>query len=509
MATGMRIDARTGHQDLLPNHLIIPVSFSPPSPQQPNGHHINNNNNHDKKDIRRRNRRPETTPSSSCMRSGPDVQSLVTQKSVNFDPNLLVKSDPRLAFIDDEEDVDEGDLQQQPSPPTKGRQDMDMTSCCCCGCCCFGVSDSLYESYETANQEEPHRRAGDPIADSFSVLVTPAFRLVVLGDGVNWGSGAAAAASRAVAAATDHLSHSLSTLSRIPDSTTTTTTTRDVCVCLLRAFSAAQESILADDEATITTLTVAVVVRSSTDINGFIVMTCTVGDSFAFIYSPPHDDDGSKTGRVREVTTAAHNNRRDMRDALGALGPVTQDRRPGLANLSIGVTTATPGDVLFVTSDGISDNFDPVVGRLVRQSRIKNTDAPADTIDHRPQVTGQERQELMLARMAHVIDCSSRSSSSSAAKCHRCPTVTRRRRETRADSVCRSLVSFAVQVTQEKRDILSRVPCVSPTERQEEGKKKNLLAEDEDRSRRRKVAGLLSRAPGKLDHATVAAVVIR
>ncbi|XP_058467094.1 PP2C-like domain-containing protein CG9801, partial [Malaya genurostris] len=54
---------------------------------------------------------------------------------------------------------------------------------------------------------------------------------------------------------------------------------------------------------------------------------------------------------------------RDMRDALGALGPVNGDK-PEITNLTLALTMVEKDDIIFLTSDGISDNFDPVVGKF-------------------------------------------------------------------------------------------------------------------------------------------------
>lgn len=54
---------------------------------------------------------------------------------------------------------------------------------------------------------------------------------------------------------------------------------------------------------------------------------------------------------------------RDMRDALGALGPA-DGNKPELSNLTLTMTVIDRGDIVFLTSDGISDNFDPVVGKF-------------------------------------------------------------------------------------------------------------------------------------------------
>ena len=57
---------------------------------------------------------------------------------------------------------------------------------------------------------------------------------------------------------------------------------------------------------------------------------------------------------------------------LGALGPV-DGVNPELSNLTCSMTYVESGDIVFLTSDGISDNFDPVVGKFCVPKR---TDRP-------------------------------------------------------------------------------------------------------------------------------------
>lgn len=68
---------------------------------------------------------------------------------------------------------------------------------------------------------------------------------------------------------------------------------------------------------------------------------------------------------------------RDMRDALGALGPA-DGNKPELGNLTLSMTIVDSGDIVFLTSDGISDNFDPVVGKFAEpwtpNTRVKIPD---------------------------------------------------------------------------------------------------------------------------------------
>jgi serine/threonine protein phosphatase PrpC len=95
----------------------------------------------------------------------------------------------------------------------------------------------------------------------------------------------------------------------------------------------------------------------------FVACVCNVGDSLAYVYSP-------RNGHVREITLGSHDiqSNRDMRDALGALGPV-DGINPELSNLTCSLTEVFPGDIVFLTSDGISDNFDPVVGKFCIPSK--------------------------------------------------------------------------------------------------------------------------------------------
>lgn len=66
---------------------------------------------------------------------------------------------------------------------------------------------------------------------------------------------------------------------------------------------------------------------------------------------------------------------RDMRDALGALGPV-DGKDPELGNLTLSLTIIDEGDIVFLTSDGISDNFDPVVGKFAEALSIESQQTP-------------------------------------------------------------------------------------------------------------------------------------
>nr|CAI5859183.1 unnamed protein product [Callosobruchus analis] len=145
--------------------------------------------------------------------------------------------------------------------------------------------------------------------------------------------------------------------------------TRDVFVCLLRAFNCAHDLIL-ENQGMLTTLTVSVVLplkqklqKNSVAASGvekieseaqYVCCTCNVGDTLAYVYSQKYG--------IREITKGSHDVTcsRDMRDALGALGPV-DGINPELSNLTLSITTLHRGDIVLVASDGMTDNFDPNV----------------------------------------------------------------------------------------------------------------------------------------------------
>lgn len=95
----------------------------------------------------------------------------------------------------------------------------------------------------------------------------------------------------------------------------------------------------------------------------YVCCVCNVGDTLAYVYSQRHG--------LRELTKGSHdiNCNRDMRDALGALGPV-DGINPELSNLTLSITTLNKGDIVMVASDGLTDNFDPNVCRFTVNSRI-------------------------------------------------------------------------------------------------------------------------------------------
>lgn len=200
-----------------------------------------------------------------------------------------------------------------------------------------GIGTSLYDCDPVTNITN-----GDPVADVYAVVAAENSCILALADGVNWGEKSRLAARCAIAGCLQYLSSHLYTAN----------TTHDIMSSLLKAFKHAQDCIL-QKNATMTTLCVAVVCQlEASDRWGLCVVN--VGDSLAFTYK--------KSKGVQEVTIGSHydNEERDMRCPGGSLGPV-DGYNPDLSNLTFSYTVVDCGDIVFLTSDGVSDNFDPIV----------------------------------------------------------------------------------------------------------------------------------------------------
>ncbi|XP_012259721.2 PP2C-like domain-containing protein CG9801 isoform X2 [Athalia rosae] len=349
----------------------------------------------------------------------------------------------------------------------------------------YGVATTLYEKNPTNNVNN-----GEPIADCFGISARPGAAILALADGVNWGPKASIAARAAVHGSIEYLNKALFS----PATDSGVTTTRDVFVALLRSFHSAHSLIL-QEQGMLTTLTVCAVLPLApansalgSSRRKYVACTCNVGDSLAYVYS-------RQTG-VREITQGSHDIHcmRDMRDALGALGPV-DGCNPELNNLTLSMTEVERGDIVFLTSDGISDNFDPVVGKfaVLPTNDTPNSDKNVKHDSHgrtRTRLEAYQRHELTLLRMEDLLK---RGVSGEGPPCNN------------ARRLCELLLDFAVRITAAKRRILEDPDLYYS--QQKDGRMVQ-LSKLEQRNRRKKMLDKISMVPGKLDHATVVAYTV-
>nr|CDJ89555.1 PP2C-like domain-containing protein [Haemonchus contortus] len=361
----------------------------------------------------------------------------------------------------------------------------------------FGASVSLYEKNPLTGVN-----AGEPVADVWGVVGRNNNGVLALADGVNWGEGARLAARCAVRGAIDHMNEHIE-MGKL-------TNTTEVFHELLASFHSAHSLIL-QEGGMLTTLCVAVV-APAVHCDSWVLCVCNVGDSLCFVYNRDYG--------VREVTMGSHDidQMRDMRDAGGALGPV-DGRNPQLHNLTCSMTFVEEGDIVFITSDGVSDNFDPVVGKfcVIKRAEVENKEnAQLPPRDNRklsvatkdspsrefarprtcaatlPCVDAASRHELMLVRMrdiiANGIDPPKEACRLSPRHEPLFPRVT-------ASVLSHRLIQFATHLSQAKRRTLENPELY----------KKEKMTKSEQRARRRAVREKIADMPGKLDHASVVA----
>ncbi len=254
---------------------------------------------------------------------------------------------------------------------------------------------------------------------------------------------------------------------------------------LLDSLDEAHSTILQHD-AGLTTLCAAIICPLK-DSKQFAVCIVNVGDSLAYVLSKYHG--------VREITTGSHDIQaeRDIRDAGGALGPVN-GKEPELHNLTCSMTIIDPGDIVYLTTDGISDNFDPVVTKVaMAKRRFSDSDMQTQVDqmnnshhsqqsgtlrDGKPEMEPHERHQYAVKEMERIL--------------HEFELFTEQ--PCSAQELCGALLQHVLKLTDPKRKVLENPDLY--------GKK----LRSKDRKRRdSEIMSKLSKSPGKLDHATLIA----
>ncbi|XP_045208159.2 PP2C-like domain-containing protein CG9801 [Mercenaria mercenaria] len=336
----------------------------------------------------------------------------------------------------------------------------------------YGICISLYEQHPVSG-----KMSGDPVADAFAICARGNNCIMLIADGVNWGEKSRLAARCALYGSMEYINHRIFNLRRHP------TSTHDVFLILRKSFDKAHLEIM-EREGGLTTLCACMIcpVKKS---GQFAVCTLNVGDSYGYIFS--HNQG------IREVTQGSHDVSlvRDIRDAGGAIGPV-DGKNPELHNLTYGLSFGNQGDIVFLTTDGISDNYDPVVTKIAvaRVDHIKsksekeseNSDddiatSSASCINGKPEMEPKERHIYAMKEMERIV--------------YEHELVTEE--QTSAQDLCSALVQHVLLLTDQKRKVLENPDLY---------KRKRLSQKDKQR-RDSEIVSKMSEAPGKLDHASI------
>lgn len=343
-----------------------------------------------------------------------------------------------------------------------------------------GESVTLYE-----HKDQTSYHHGDPIADVFAVLSRPNSCILAVADGCGWGIKPRLAARCAVHGSVEHLNAKL-----FQSSSSERFTTQDVFHVLYRSFHNAQRTIIKHGGTT-TTLCLAVVVEleEAKSGNKWGICVLSVGDSICYVWR--HD-----MQEVHEVTALIREGKeRQQWDSGGCLGANIGDH-PDLTNLRCCFAPLAEHDIVFLSSDGVSDNFDPVTLReAVPESSIpantveapNNTQLPPTTHEHAtpnppaspPILSPSERHSTALTKLSSLLK----------------DVWLTNRHTLNASDVKDAVRNFVLDVTEEKRRFLEQIwasadnSTLTPAERREQDKK---------------IGHTVKQLPGKLDHATIA-----
>ena len=332
-----------------------------------------------------------------------------------------------------------------------------------------GISLSLYD-HKVGSAD----RHGDPIADVYAVIARPNNAILAVADGCSWGPKPRQAARCAVRGSLEYLNQKLFDSANRPHDT------HDILKILLLSFYSAQKLIVENGGAT-TTLCVAVICELAEPKGEHRWGLCvvSVGDSPCFVWQ-------SKTGHVYEVTSAAHDGRvRDMRDSGGCLG-ASMGQEPDLNNLICCFTTVAQGDIVFLTSDGISDNFDPVtrlegMTKVMKETKKVERKQAAEcepSVYNLPALNPDQRQAVLLSNISQLLNDLRLQSS----------------RELSAWEVNNAVIKYVIDVTDSKRHYMEQT--LKDIENPEYNKAEKMAKELDFKAK-------LKTFKGKLDHATI------
>lgn len=314
----------------------------------------------------------------------------------------------------------------------------------------YGIAISLYEEDRSNGSPANPVVVGEPIADVFGVQVRENIAVLAIADGVNWGVKPRLAARCAVRAVMEHVMANLGRVQENP-------TSHAICSLLVESVTLKAQELILEHNATLTTLSSAVVceMKRPGEWGLFVV---AVGDSPVYVYCP-------HSREVVEATVGCHphDGDRDVKMAGGTLGP-SYGSKPDLENLTVAFMKVYEGDIIFCTSDGISDNFS---GKAVAQMTgkeypdVNHKLMPCcDSILHMTEILSKHQEELQESMTAQTV------------------------------TAC--LVNYAAEFTQQKR--LFHSHCTEHSISMQRRKR-----EDPD------FAEKLRLLPGKLDHAAVVA----
>lgn len=241
---------------------------------------------------------------------------------------------------------------------------------------CYGVSATLYEEDATT---DPARFVGDPNADVYGAVVRGNNTVLAIADGCGWGKRPRLAARCAVRTAIEHTLANTDKFNKKPSSKT-------LLSILMTAMEASHKTII-QHKATLTTLCISVVCQLDIKGGSYGVFTASLGDSRAFVYCP-----SNRTLMEASIGSHSSDGIRSIRDSGGALGPAI-GALPDMENLSFSCIPVAKGDIVILTTDGITDNISQKNIEHIEETANPHhllTDLASRTVPHSDHMTNNE-----------------------------------------------------------------------------------------------------------------------
>jgi hypothetical protein len=239
------------------------------------------------------------------------------------------------------------------------------------------------------------QKEGSPICDSyFAQVQRDGVVIACIADGCGWGPRPREAAIKAKVALVDHISKHMPVLREA----------QMTAEILVRGMGEAHYKVMEgkDDvnSAGTTTLLGGVLAPVDRMDRVFCFLFISVGDCKAFCRK-------SATGKFIDLTMGSRNNVSDAKDPGGRVGPQMKGGMPDLRNLRVSYCICEENDILVLTSDGLSDNFDPEFqGLLPREVGIQQAEKWADVVDVAAGI--KAKGDWGCAKMAQLVDAAAK-----------------------------------------------------------------------------------------------------
>eukprot|EP01091_Cochliopodium_minus_P006990 TRINITY_DN1693_c3_g1_i1.p1 TRINITY_DN1693_c3_g1~~TRINITY_DN1693_c3_g1_i1.p1 ORF type:complete len:394 (-),score=100.08 TRINITY_DN1693_c3_g1_i1:116-1297(-) len=210
------------------------------------------------------------------------------------------------------------------------------------------IAAKIGSSYPLMNpKDNTNDRLGDPICDSFNIVMNESIKIVTLSDGCSWGKKPYEASNKATNSTIEYL------LSKIKQKEILNT--QELGQKVYRSMCRAHESIIEGKglwESGTATLLVSLLVELDNSPMKYGLMCGNVGDCRCYHFSV-------KENAINEVTQNVRENEVNLNDPGGRIGQhVGKFGFPDLRNLRLFFAYCEKGDIIMMFSDGVYDNFD-------------------------------------------------------------------------------------------------------------------------------------------------------